>query len=361
MNTYYTVLEIPATATTDEITAAYQRLRERYSPERVAELGAEFRKIAEERCAALDEAYTVLSDAERRAEYDRGLTGAVTQSRRSTSGGLTRREVLTALGGAVVGLLVIGLVWVISGRNAEPALPPVGELNRPAPDFTLPGLDGQDVRLSDYRGKVVLVNFWGTWCEPCKEETPALQQSYEKLGDQGLVIIGIDLQSQERNGAEGIDDVRSLHRALWRHLPDRVGCQGRGGSRLPDLPDPDKLFYRSKRHDPLCATEYCYCRRGRGSFYEAAASDHQLFVERERKRMDQRKILIVDDEPGLRDLVRINLEHEGFAVVQAENGSLGLQAVREEHQTLVIMDVMMPEMDGWEACRSCVSSRRCRC
>lgn len=67
--------------------------------------------------------------------------------------------------------------------------------------------------------------------------------------------------------------------------------------------------------------------------------------------MDQRKILIVDDEPGLRDLVRINLEHEGFAVTQAENGVLGLEAVREEHPDLVILDVMMPEMDGWETCR----------
>jgi two-component system KDP operon response regulator KdpE len=67
--------------------------------------------------------------------------------------------------------------------------------------------------------------------------------------------------------------------------------------------------------------------------------------------MDERKILIVDDEPGLRDLVRINLEHEGFQVVQAENGIQGLEAVREELPDLVIMDVMMPEMDGWEACR----------
>ena len=67
--------------------------------------------------------------------------------------------------------------------------------------------------------------------------------------------------------------------------------------------------------------------------------------------MEQRKILIVDDEAGLRELVRINLEHEGYGVVQAENGVHGLEAVREEHPDLVIMDVMMPEMDGWEACR----------
>ena len=242
MNTYYTVLEIPTTATADEITAAHQRLRERSSPERVAELGAEFRTIAEERCAALDQAYAVLSDVERRAEYDRGLNGAATQARRNNGGGLSRREMLTALGGALVGLLVIGMVWLISGRNAEPALPPVGELNRPAPDFTLPGLDGQDVRLSDYRGKVVLVNFWGTWCEPCKEETPALQQSYEKLGEQGLVIIGIDLQSQERNGAEGIDDVRRFIEQYGVTYPIALDVKGEAARAFQIYPIPTSYF-----------------------------------------------------------------------------------------------------------------------
>jgi two-component system KDP operon response regulator KdpE len=67
--------------------------------------------------------------------------------------------------------------------------------------------------------------------------------------------------------------------------------------------------------------------------------------------MDQRKILIVDDEPGLRDLVRINLEHEGYAVIQAENGIQALEAVRAESPDLVILDVMLPIMDGREACK----------
>jgi|SRR5579859_2911667 len=67
--------------------------------------------------------------------------------------------------------------------------------------------------------------------------------------------------------------------------------------------------------------------------------------------MDQRRVLIVDDEPGLRELVRINLEHEGFAVIQAENGTQCLAAVRDQHPDLVILDVMMPDMDGWETCR----------
>jgi two-component system KDP operon response regulator KdpE len=66
--------------------------------------------------------------------------------------------------------------------------------------------------------------------------------------------------------------------------------------------------------------------------------------------MEQRTILVVDDDNGLRELIRINLEHEGYNVIQAANGLLCVQAVREQRPDMVILDVMMPEMDGVEAC-----------
>ncbi len=66
--------------------------------------------------------------------------------------------------------------------------------------------------------------------------------------------------------------------------------------------------------------------------------------------MEQRTILVVDDDQGLRELVRISLEHEGYMVIQAANGLECLSAVREQQPDLVILDVMMPEMDGLEAC-----------
>ncbi len=69
------------------------------------------------------------------------------------------------------------------------------------------------------------------------------------------------------------------------------------------------------------------------------------------QRKDPRTILVVDDEPGLRELVRINLEHEGFDVIQGEHGGQAVALVLSEQPDLVILDVMMPEMDGWEACR----------
>lgn len=66
--------------------------------------------------------------------------------------------------------------------------------------------------------------------------------------------------------------------------------------------------------------------------------------------MEQRTILVVDDDQGLRELVRINLEHEGYRVVQAKNGQEGTASVREHRPDLVVMDINMPIMDGVEAC-----------
>ncbi|SRR6266545_2186116 len=210
MDTYYTLLDIPAQATAEEIDAAYPRQRERYSPERVAALGDEFRQIAQARTGELDRAYATLSDAERRRAYDVSIGLAPAAERATPRRGLSQREILMAAGGALVGLLVIAVVWVLSSRAAPPALPPAAEANRPAPEFALPGLDGGTVRLSDYRGKVVLVNFWYTNCAPCREETPALQAAYQKLAGQGLQIVGVNVRGNERKGADGDNDIRKF-------------------------------------------------------------------------------------------------------------------------------------------------------
>jgi cytochrome c biogenesis protein CcmG/thiol:disulfide interchange protein DsbE len=211
MDTYYTLLDIPTQATAEEVESAYRRQRERYSPERVAMLDEEFRRVAEARTAELEQAYAVLADPRRREEYDRSIgTAAGTRTPAPRQAGLSRRELAMAAGGALVGLLVIALVWVWSGQTAEPGLPPVAKISKPAPDAVLTSLTGGELRLSDYRGKVVLVNFWYTGCEPCREETPALQAAYQKLADQGLVILGVNVRGNERRGPEGVADVKSF-------------------------------------------------------------------------------------------------------------------------------------------------------
>lgn len=68
-----------------------------------------------------------------------------------------------------------------------------------APDFTLNGLDGTPVSLSDFRGKVVVLNFWASWCPPCRVEMPHMQRLYEKYDAKNVVVLGINLTSTEKS------------------------------------------------------------------------------------------------------------------------------------------------------------------
>ena len=61
-----------------------------------------------------------------------------------------------------------------------------------APDFTLEDMDGESYKLHDYRGKVVLVNFWATWCPPCRKEMPALEALYKKLGTDDFAVLAVN-------------------------------------------------------------------------------------------------------------------------------------------------------------------------
>ena len=237
-DTFYTLLDVDAQATGAEIDAAYQRQRDRYSAERIATLGDEFRAIAEARNAELERAYAVLSDAERRRAYDAGigvapagpaLSAPKSRPQERRKSGLSRRELLMAGGGALVGLLVIALVWVLAGRSAGGVLPPAAQANRPAHDFALAGIDGQTVRLSVYRGKVVLLNFWYTGCEPCREETPALQAAYQKLSPQGFEIIGMNVRANERRGADGDADIRKFVEAHGVSYPIALDSDSQSG------------------------------------------------------------------------------------------------------------------------------------
>ncbi|HEX3093638.1 MAG TPA: TlpA disulfide reductase family protein [Candidatus Angelobacter sp.] len=82
--------------------------------------------------------------------------------------------------------------------DAPPPEFPEPQKGSVAPDFSLKNLsDGQDVRLSSLRGKAVLVNFWATWCEPCKIEMPSLVDLQKKYGPQGLQIVGVAMDDAD--------------------------------------------------------------------------------------------------------------------------------------------------------------------
>ena len=66
-------------------------------------------------------------------------------------------------------------------------------------DFSLDDVSGQRIKLSDLRGHPVVVNFWATWCPPCRQELPALQSAYQRFRDQGVILFGVDVQRERRD------------------------------------------------------------------------------------------------------------------------------------------------------------------
>lgn len=61
-----------------------------------------------------------------------------------------------------------------------------------APDFSLDDMDGEQHSLRDYRGKVIMLNFWATWCPPCRREIPSMESIYQDMGDKGFVVLGVN-------------------------------------------------------------------------------------------------------------------------------------------------------------------------
>lgn len=103
-----------------------------------------------------------------------------------------------------VGILLLATVVALpafDGWGMGSRVPAVGTA---AEDFALVGLDGKEQRLSQYRGQVVLVNFWATWCKPCTTEMPAMQATYDRLREKGFVVLAINELEDETKVREHI-------------------------------------------------------------------------------------------------------------------------------------------------------------
>ena len=101
--------------------------------------------------------------------------------------------------------------------DADPAayLPPV--LPRPAPNFALKNLKGETVALENYHGKVVLLDFWATWCKPCVKSMPALQTLHEQFAAKGFSVVGI---STDENGKEAVEPFIKKNKITYPILLD---------------------------------------------------------------------------------------------------------------------------------------------
>ncbi len=111
---------------------------------------------------------------------------------------MNRRILITCSIVFVVIAATLDLGWSMGSR-----VPAVG---MPAADFKLTDLDGKSRTLGDYQGKVVLLNFWATWCKPCTTEMPAMQSAYERLKDKGLVVVAVNELEDEARVREHIKE-----------------------------------------------------------------------------------------------------------------------------------------------------------
>lgn len=112
---------------------------------------------------------------------------------------------------AVVACLAVllGLPVLASAQSAL--------VGKAAPDFVLRSLRGENIRLSEHSGEVVIVNFWSTWCGPCRQEMPQLDQLYAKYRRAGLVLLGVSLDPQRERAAEMAQTLKVAYPVLFDH------------------------------------------------------------------------------------------------------------------------------------------------
>ena len=141
---------------------------------------------------------------------------SVTPTSRSGADGPRRRwpwfVLLLATAAVVTAVLSVGF-------ERDPTVVQSVLLDQPAPPLSGPTLDGGSLDLQDYRGDVVLVNVWASWCVPCRREYPVLEQASRELTPHGLQVIGINTQDTSEDAVAFLDEL--------------------GGANFPSVVDPD--------------------------------------------------------------------------------------------------------------------------
>ena len=136
----------------------------------------------------------------------------------------------------VVAVVAAGMLYFgfhTARRSGTDHAPGVLGYGTPAPNFTLQTLDGKDVSLTDFRGKAVLVNFWATWCGPCKIETPWLVELQNEYGSQGLQVVGVAMDDS------GKDEIAKFAKDMGVNYPVLIGKESVGDAYggVPALPE----------------------------------------------------------------------------------------------------------------------------
>lgn len=110
---------------------------------------------------------------------------------------------------AIIGLVILSMLALLAFAVRQRGAPPLA--SGIAPNFTLTTFDGQIYRLDELRGKPVVLNFWASWCVPCRDEAPGLQKAWEMYRDQGLLVLGVDYVDTDADAKKFLEEFKQTY------------------------------------------------------------------------------------------------------------------------------------------------------
>ena len=135
---------------------------------------------------------------------------------------MRRDPVVIILAAMVVTILLVFGFHLVRRSSDQAVLAGANLKGNPAPEFALQSLDGKTIHLADYRGKAVLLNFWATWCEPCKIEMPWFVELQNQYGPEGFQVVGIAMDDASQ------EDISKFARNMGVNYPILIGKEDVG-------------------------------------------------------------------------------------------------------------------------------------